>query len=250
MNERNNYLSNHEWKTSEMIELDEGILIDLSYKSWIHTIDELREFTDKQISDLIEFWDANESHFSELKMSKGLGELIKNKKDNSDYLEKLDDKKEKISEKVELTEKLLDFASNLELENIWDYEDFWKTDEEIVENISNFLNKKWNKFYHFDLTVDKQENEIEDEVLKIIPDRISRFAFDREWFTWIRYYVFEQEKWDYKICIWFYWWSAWRWNDMYFKNIFEKNKDRDNVEKVDLKLSFIINVLRLKNKNI
>lgn len=78
-NLENNYLSNHKWKSLDQIELDEEILIDLSYKDGIRTIDELRAFTDQQISDLIKYWDAYESYFSEIKLNNELDKLIEEK---------------------------------------------------------------------------------------------------------------------------------------------------------------------------
>jgi len=62
-----NYLSNHDWKDIETEFLDEEILEELSLNYWI-TLEDLRSFTNQQISDLIDFWDYNFSEDLKLKL--------------------------------------------------------------------------------------------------------------------------------------------------------------------------------------
>jgi len=63
----NNYLSNHKWKDIENEFLDEEILEELSLNYWI-MLEDLRWFTNQQISDLIDFWDYNFSENLELEL--------------------------------------------------------------------------------------------------------------------------------------------------------------------------------------
>ncbi len=74
----NNYLSNHSWKSSEMIKLDEDIIVDLSFKYGI-PVDDLKSYTSQQISDLIETWDPDYSKMIKKKINKELGHLFDEK---------------------------------------------------------------------------------------------------------------------------------------------------------------------------
>ena len=74
----NNYLSNHSWKFSEMIKLDEDIIVDLSFKYGI-PVDDLKSYKSQQISDLIETWNPYYSKMIEKKINKELGHLFDEK---------------------------------------------------------------------------------------------------------------------------------------------------------------------------
>lgn len=246
-NLENNYLSKDEWKSFEKIMMDVEIKSDLSFKHDL-TIEEISSFTDNQISDLINFWDPYYSEFEERALHRELDKIIEEKNKEKNYFDELDEKKEELSEKFLNIWKLINFLTDLDYEKNWSYEDFWNSDWEINENLEKFLADEKNKFSFFDLKIDKTKENIYEKISIKIPDRISRFAFDREWFTWVRYYIFKDETWLQKVCVWFYWWSTWRWNDWVFKNFYEKNKELKNVEKIDLKLSEIVSYLKIKNQ--
>ena len=74
----NNSLSNHKWNSIKMIELDEDILINLSFKYKI-PLEDLKSFTSQQISDLIETWDPEYSKLIVKGISKDLGILFDKK---------------------------------------------------------------------------------------------------------------------------------------------------------------------------
>ena len=183
-----------------------------------------------------------------------INSLKKNNKQNNNKIENITkDKKtdliqieeSKIKNKLNSIKQLLYFTTNLDYNNIWNYNDFWNSDKQIEQNITKKLNTKWTKFYHFNVAVNIQKEDIKQEILNKLPPMISRFVFDREWFTWVRYYVFETEK-STKLYIWFYGRSMWRWNDLYFKNIHKNFANEDNVKKINIKLTDILNTLKLK----
>jgi len=149
---------------------------------------------------------------------------------------------EELSETLTYIEKLIDNCKEINYHNVIDYNYFWENDEEIKKNIDIFINEQWNKYYQYDIIVDENKDSISETLKAKIPNRISRFAFDRDSCRGIRYYIFES-KWDYKLSIWFYWWSTGRWNDICLKNISDKYKDNKNVKKIDLKFSEILHYL-------
>lgn len=155
-----------------------------------------------------------------------------NKNDNNKLLGIVSETKESIN-KIEIKE-FLKMLEDTKKQHTFFGSDDIKID--IDEYLNKFISNTKNKIVLYDIKVNKIEENLSKDIIDKLPFMLKRYAFDREWFTWVRYYVFISEE-NLKIAVWFYGWSAWRWNDSDFWDFF-----RENARVVDFNLSDIIKI--------
>lgn len=193
-----NYLSDNTWKSVKMQLLDEEILVYLAC-TYDMTIEEVKELTSQEISDLIETWDFWFSRHIDRKIEM----------DIENY-------------------NIKEFLSIFDNFQVITYEDFWNEQEDINKNLN-----KYKEIFLYDVRVDIFN--VNENIKSKLPNYLKRFVFDRESYTWVRFYYFKEIK---KIAVWFFWWSAWRGNDIYFKQYFKNEWVVKNI-----KLSSLINII-------
>lgn len=128
------------------------------------------------------------------------------------------------------------FINKFENTKIINYTDLWNNEDDICIYLEKFIKNTENSFSFYEVIVDDKKHI--QKIIDKIPVWIKKY-FNKEDFTWIRYYVLNNtEIWS-ESAIWLYWWDTEKWNDYIFGKFISKH----NIKKQSFKLTDLIDYL-------